>query len=456
MPTTDRTMLAAAAAAFVVVLDNTKVNVALPTLATQLHGDESTLQWIVQAYVLAFAAPLLLSGGLADRYGRHRTLRVGLLAFAAASALAAAAPSTGLLISARIGTGLAAALVMPATLAAVSAAAPTPQRRTKAVAGWTAVVALAVAVGPPVGGVLLAVTGWPILFWINVPLALAAALLLPRATDADPDTTRLDVRGSLLLTGFVLGIVTAATELPRAGWTGAPVVAGACAAVACATAYAFHQRRGAPILPLAMFRQRRLRTAAVVLAAMFGALFGIAFLVPQYLQVVRGDSPLTSGLLILPYALALTAGSLAAGALPARWRATLVVAGLVATAAVHAIAAVGLAPRTPTVALVVGLAVIGVGIGLAQPVLTDAVLASAGDRAGLGSALNDAIREVGGVTGVAVLGSIAAAAGPLVATAMLTGIRWAAAAAALLLLIAAALAHSGMPLPAHPVPAERS
>jgi predicted MFS family arabinose efflux permease len=120
---------------------------------------------------------------------------------------------------------------------------------------------------------------------------------------------------------------------------------------------------------------------------MLGALFGIAFLVPQYLQVVRGDSPLTSGLLILPYALALTAGSLAAGALPARWRATLVVAGLVATAAVHAIAAVGLAPRTPTAALVVGLAVIGVGIGLAQPVLTDAVLASAGDRAGLGSAL---------------------------------------------------------------------
>jgi MFS family permease len=165
-------------------------------------------------------------------------------AFAAASALAAAAPSTGLLISARIGTGLAAALVMPATLAVVSAAAPTPQRRIKAVAGWTAVGALAVAVGPPVGGMLLAVTGWPILFWVNVPLALAAALVLPRATDAGTGTTRLDMRGSLLLAGVVLGIVTAATELPRAGWTGAPVVAGALAAVACATAYAFHQTPG--------------------------------------------------------------------------------------------------------------------------------------------------------------------------------------------------------------------
>jgi MFS family permease len=441
-----RTAAAAGLAAFTVILDNTKVNVALPTFAALWEADEAALQWIVQAYVLAFAAPLLISGALTDRFGRRATLRAGLLAFAGTSAVAALAGSTQVLILARVLTGLAASLVMPATLAALSAAMPTSQRRARAVAAWTAVVALAVAVGPPVGGALLAAgRGWPILFWINVPLALAAAAVLPWGAESRAVTAQLDVWGCLLLAGAVLGVVTAVTEVPHVGWTGAPVPFGAAAAVLCAAGYWRHHRHGDPVLPLGLFRGTRLGTATCALLVMFGALFGIAFLVPQYLQVVRGESPLGSGLLVLPYALALAAGSIAAGVLPARFRGGLVVAGLAATAGMHVVAGLGLTARSPVSALVLGLAVIGLGIGLAQPVLTDALLAGTGARAGLGSALNDVVREVGGVAGVAVLGSIAAAAGgagtPLSGTALLTGIRFAAMAAAALMLVATAIAH---------------
>jgi DHA2 family multidrug resistance protein-like MFS transporter len=441
-----RTAAAAGLAAFTVILDNTKVNVALPTFAALWDADEAALQWIVQAYVLAFATPLLISGALTDRFGRRATLRAGLVAFAGTSAVAALAGSTQVLILARVLTGLAASLVMPATLAALTAAMPTPQRRARAVAGWTAVVALAVAMGPPVGGALLAAgRGWPILFWINVPLVLAAAAVLPWGVEPRAVTARLDVWGCLLLAGAVLGVVTAVTEVPHVGWTGAPVSLGAAAAVLCAAGCWRHQRHGDPVLPLKLFRGTRLGTATCALLVMFGALFGIAFLVPQYLQVVRGESPLGSGLLVLPYALALAAGSIAAGALPARFRGGLVVAGLAATAGVHAVAGFGLTARSRVSALVLGLAVIGLGIGLAQPVLTDALLAGTGARAGLGSALNDVVREVGGVAGVAVLGSIAAAAGgagtPLSGTALLTGIRFAAVAAAALMLVATAIAH---------------
>src|SRR6185312_4311527 len=188
-----RTLAAALLAAFTVVIDNTKVNLALPTLASAFAVDETTLQWIVESYVLAFAALLLLGGAVADRFGPTATMRAGLLAFAAGSAVAAAAPSAGVLVAARVLTGLAAALVMPATLAAV--AAGVAGDRSRAVGGWTGVVALGVAFGPVVGGVLLVTTSWQSLFWLNVPLALGAAVALPRKARSVPAVTRLDVRG---------------------------------------------------------------------------------------------------------------------------------------------------------------------------------------------------------------------------------------------------------------------
>ena len=178
MNSTRRTVAASLLAAFTVVIDNTKVNVALPTLANAFAVDETTLQWIVESYVLAFAALLLLGGAVADWFGPTATMRAGLLVFAAGSAAAAVAPSAGTLVAARVLTGLAAALVMPATLAAVVAAAR--DDRSRGVAGWTGVVALGVAVGPLVGGALLVAATWPALFWLNVPLAVGAAAALPR------------------------------------------------------------------------------------------------------------------------------------------------------------------------------------------------------------------------------------------------------------------------------------
>ena len=430
-----RTLAAALLAAFTVVIDNTKVNVALPTLASAFAVDETTLQWIVESYVLAFAALLLLGGAVADRFGPTATMRAGLLAFAVGSAVAAAASSAGVLVAARVLTGLAAALVMPATLAAVLASAP--DDRSRGVAGWTGVVALGVAVGPLVGGALLVVATWQALFWLNVPLAVGAAVAVSRTPRPAAPTTRFDVRGCVLLAGVMLGLVAAVTEAPRHAWLVVPAGAGA---ALCAVAYARHQRRGEPVLPLALFRSPRLRVAIGALSAMFGAIFGVAFLLPQYLQVVRGVGPFGTGLYVLAYALALVGSSLAAGAVARRHRRLLVTSGLLAAAAVHALAAYGLGPATSVWALAAGLAVVGVGIGFAQTPLTELLLQSVGPRTGLGSALNDAVREVGGVVGVAVLGSLAVAvAGPAAgAPALLDGMRAAFAVAAVVLGLAAA------------------
>ena len=430
-----RILAAALLAAFTVVIDNTKVNVALPTLASAFAVDETTLQWIVESYVLAFAALLLLGGAVADRFGPTATMRAGLLAFAAGSAVAAAAPSAGVLVAARVLTGLAAALVMPATLAAVLASAP--DDRSRGVAGWTGVVALGVAVGPLVGGALLVVATWQALFWLNVPLAVGAAVAVSRTPRPAAPTTRFDVRGCVLLAGVMLGLVAAVTEAPRHAWLVVPAGAGA---ALCAVAYARHQRRGEPVLPLALFRSPRLRVAIGALSAMFGAIFGVAFLLPQYLQVVRGVGPFGTGLYVLAYALALVGSSVAAGAVARRHRRLLVTSGLLAAAAVHALAAYGLGPATSAWALAAGLAVVGVGIGFAQTPLTELLLQSVGPRTGLGSALNDAVREVGGVVGVAVLGSLAVAvAGPAAgAPALLDGMRAAFAVAAVVLGLAAA------------------
>jgi MFS family permease len=339
-------------------------------------------------------------------------------------------------VAARVVTGLAAALVMPATLAAVVATAP--DNRSRGVACWTGVVALGVAVGPLVGGALLVAAAWPSLFWLNVPLALGAAAALPRTARPAPPASRFDVRGCVLLAGVMLGMVAAVTEAPRHVWLVVP--AGACA-VLCAAGYARHQRRRDPVLPLPLFRIPSLRASFGALSAMFGAIFGIAFLLPQYLQLVRGVGPLGTGLYVLAYALALVVSSVAAGAVAQRHRRLLVTSGLLAAAAVHALAALGLGPATSAWALAVGLAVVGTGIGLAQTPLTELLLHAVGPRSGLGSALNDAVREVGGVIGVAVLGSLTVAVAGPAATgpALLEGVRLAFGVAALLLGLAAAV-----------------
>jgi MFS family permease len=435
MRRTVRTVAASLVAVFTVVVDNTKVNVALPTLARALAVDETTLQWVVESYVLAFAALLLLGGAVADRFGPRVTMRVGLIAFAGGSVVAAVAPSAGVLIAARVLTGLAAALVMPATMAAVVATAPD---RSRAVAGWTGVVALGVAVGPVVGGALLVAAAWPSLFWLNVPLALGAAVALPRGVHPVSVVNRLDVRGSALLSGVLVGVVAAVTEAPRHAWLVAPLAAGA---LLCVGGYVRHERRGDPVLPLGLFRSESLRASAGPLAVMFAAIFGIAFLLPQYLQLVRGVGPLGTGLFVLAYASALVMAALTAGALRRRHRRRVVTIGLFVAAGVHALAALGLGPATPGWALAVGLAAVGVGIGLAQTPLTELLLHAVGPRTGLGSALNDAVREVGGVAGVAVLGSLAVAvAGPAASdAALLDGVRVAFAAAAVLLAFSAAV-----------------
>jgi predicted MFS family arabinose efflux permease len=236
----------------------------------------------------------------------------------------------------------------------------------------------------------------------------------------------------------MLGMVAAVTEAPRHVWLVVP--AGACA-VLCAAGYARHQRRRDPVLPLPLFRIPSLRASFGALSAMFGAIFGIAFLLPQYLQLVRGVGPLGTGLYVLAYALALVVSSVAAGAVAQRHRRLLVTSGLLAAAAVHALAALGLGPATSAWALTAGLAVVGIGIGLAQTPLTELLLHAVGPRSGLGSALNDAVREVGGVIGVAVLGSLTVSVAGPAATgpALLEGVRLAFGVAALLLGLAAAV-----------------
>jgi EmrB/QacA subfamily drug resistance transporter len=393
-----------------IVIDNTIVNVALPTLARDLQADVAELQWVVDAYTLVFAGLLLLAGALGDRYGRRRTLLSGLAVFGAASTVAAYAGGVDGLIAARAVMGAGAAFIMPATLSLLISVFTDTRERALAIGLWAATAGLGVALGPVVGGFLLDHFWWGSIFIVNVPLtaiALVAGLrLLPESRD--PVARRIDWTGAGLSGLGLVAFVWAIIEAPSLGWTSAPVLAaGAVAAVALVAFVLWQRRVEEPLLDVRLFENPRFTAASTTVTVLFFALFGFLFLSTQYLQFVLGYSPLAAGVRVLPYAGAMIVFAPLSSMLVARFGTKRVVttgmllfaAGLAVAATVTASGGYG--------RLGIALLLMGAGMGLAGAPATESIMgALPPERANIGSAVNDTTRELGGALGVAIVGSI--------------------------------------------------
>jgi len=396
-----------------VVVDNTIVNVALPTISRRLSASTQDLQWVVDAYSLVFASLLLVGGNLGDRLGRHRVLQAGLVLFAVTSVGAALSGTIGELVGARAAMGAAAALIYPATLALLTSTFTDARERATAIGVWSAVSGLAVAIGPVSGGLLLRHFSWGSVFWVSVPVAaialVAGARLLPESRD--DQAGRFDPGGALLWVAGAGLLVWTVIEAPGHGWT-SPATLGGFAGSAAILAWfaAWEARRADPMLDIRLFANARFSAASGAIALAFFGLFGFIFLITQYFQLVRGYDPLRAGVATLPFAIVTGAVSPAAIAVMKRIGTKIVVAGgLLIMSAGFAVAAtvnVGSAYWGPVIA---SMTLMAAGLALTMGPATEAIMGALPTaRAGVGSAVNDTTRELGGTLGVAVIGSVMA------------------------------------------------
>jgi EmrB/QacA subfamily drug resistance transporter len=396
----------------VVVIDNTILNTALPTLARVLHAGTSSLQWITDAYTLCFAALLVPAGALGDRYGRRLSLIGGLAVFALGSTAAAFASGTGMLIGARVVMGLGAAFVMPATLSILNAVFP-PKERPQAIAAWSAVAGVGIVVGPTLGGLLLSHFWWGSVFLINVPLvALAlAGVLMTVPETAEPGSHRLDVPGTLLVAGALVAIVDAIIEAPGRGWTSGATLAETAAGLAALAAFVWWELRiEHPLIDLRVFAVRAFSASAAAVTVIFFALFGSLFVLTQYLQLVHGYSPLAAGVRALPFAIAMGAASPVSPVLAKRLGTRVIIPAGMAMMGLGLLDLSTAGVRTAYLPIAIAIAIMGAGMGLVMaPASTTIMSTVPAHQAGAGSAINDTIREVGGALGVAIVGSLAAA-----------------------------------------------
>src|SRR5215218_6968577 len=403
-------------ALFMVVLDNLVVTTALPSIRTDLGGGLQALEWTVNAYTLSFAVLLLTGAALGDRFGRRRMFVIGLGIFTTASALAALAPSTEALIVARALQGAGAAIVTPLTLTLLSTAFPA-ERRGLAIGAWSGISGLGVALGPLVGGAVVDGISWHWIFWLNVPIGLASApLAARRLAESYGPADRLDLPGLALgglgLVGIVYGIVRGA-EL---GWTSGTVLGSLTAgAVVLAAFVAWELRAPAPMLPMRFFRSRAFAASNGVSLAMYFGVFGSIFLLAQFFQVTQGLSPLEAGLRTLPWTAMPMIVAPIAGVLSDRIGSRpLMTAGL-ALQSIALFWLVGIGPDTAYSSLIVPFMIAGTGMALVFAPSTAAVLSSVRpEEAGQASGAANAIRELGGVMGVAVLATVFSAHGSYV------------------------------------------
>jgi EmrB/QacA subfamily drug resistance transporter len=397
-------------AAFAINLDTTIVNVALPDLGRQLGATTRDLQWIVDGYNLAFAALVLTAGSLGDRFGRRPALLIGLAAFALSSGVGAVVGSAPALVAVRFVMGASAAVIFPTTLSIITNAFPDRRERAKAIGVWGAVTGLGVAVGPVTGGLLLAHFGWPSVFVALVPVALLALAAswawVPESSD--PAQARLDPAGLILSSAAIGVLVYTIIEAPGRGWGSAATLAGfAVAAVFVAAFVAAERRRPRPMIDLTLFRTPAFSAASMSVTVAFFALFGFIFVVTQYFQFLRGYGTLSTGVRILPVAITIAIGSVGGVVLAGRIGTRAVVtSGLILLGS--SFAWIALSPTFMPYDRVVGqMVLMGLGLGFTTAPATESILSVLPPaKAGVGSAVNDATREVGGTLGVAVLGSI--------------------------------------------------
>ena len=396
----------------VIVVDGTIVNVALPTLVRQLHASTASLQWVTDAYTLAMAGLLLSLGSLGDRIGRHRTLAGGLVVFGLGSALAAFSGSAGELVAARVVMGVGAAAIMPATLSILTNVFTVPAERAKAIAMWSAVSGLGVAVGPTLGGWLLEHFSWGSIFVVNVPIValalVAGRFVVPPSRDTHPKA--LDPVGLVTSVAGVVAVVYAIIEAPSYGWLSARTIGVAAAGLAVLAGWVvFELRSPHPMVDLRVFANARFSAASFSVTMIFLALFGWLFLFTQQMQFVLGYDTLQAGVRALPFAVTIGAVSQPAAKLAARIGTKRVVStGLALMAVGFALMATSSA-HTGYPYLLVASIVIAAGMGLAMAPATESIMGALPPaQAGVGSAVNDTTRSLGGALGVAVMGSVAA------------------------------------------------
>jgi EmrB/QacA subfamily drug resistance transporter len=391
-----------------VFLDDTVVNTALPQISVDLDASTSALQWVIDAYVLVLAGLLLLCGSIGDRYGRKRTMTVGLVMFGFAAAGAALADSTGMLIAMRGLQGVGAALVLPATLSIIVSVFPRHERA-KAIAVWTAVGGLGIALGPVAGGSLIDTADWSAAFWLFIPLvvaALAGMTVVPESRD--PRRVGLDVPGAVLGTAGLTTLVYGIIRGGEAGWDNGTVLASfAAAAVLLALFAVVEARASAPMLPLRFLRERDLAGAVLLIGIVLFAMFVTFFFLTQYFQIVQGRSALEAGLLLVAPAVGMIVGSGLAGKLIHTAGPRVVSVAMVVVVVVPLVLLTGITEMTNAGLIAVVLGFFGLGAGLGMPAMTDTVMAAVPERdAGVGSALNDVSRQLGGALGVAIIGSV--------------------------------------------------
>jgi EmrB/QacA subfamily drug resistance transporter len=396
----------------IVTLDNTVLNVVLPTLVRDLHATTSQLQWIVDAYVMVFAGLLLVAGSVADRVGRKRTFLAGLAAFAAGSTWAAFSGSVGMLIAARASMGIGAALIMPSTLAIITDMFRDGAQRQRAIGLWAGTSGVGIALGPIIGGLLLAHFWWGSVFLINVPVAAVGfACAVPLVPDSkNPAAAGPDLAGGLLSIAGLGLLLWSLIEAPVRGWSSALVIGAGLAGLAVLAVFAAWERASShPMLNLGFFRHRQFSVAIGSVGLVTFGLFGALFVLTQFMQFSLGYTPLQAGIRILP-----AAGAIA---VVAPLSALLVRAAgtkLTATAGLLIVAGglgqiSGATVATTYLGTLPGMVMLGVGAGLVIPSGTASVMGSLPrQHTGVGSATNGAFLQVGGALGVAVIGSLLA------------------------------------------------
>ncbi|HYH50238.1 MAG TPA: MFS transporter [Acidimicrobiia bacterium] len=395
-----------------VVMSVAGLNVALPSLQSDLSATASELQWIIDSYALVFAALLLPAGAIGDRFGRKRALVLGLVIFAAGSVVGGIGTNAAQIIAGRIINGIGAAFVMPATLSLLTTIFP-PNERRKAIALWAGFAGAGGALGPIVSGALLERFWWGSAFLVNVPVValVLIAVLVFSPTSRDPEATPLDPMGAVLslvgLASLVFGII----EGPERGWSHSSVLVAFALAVVTLTGFVVWERRSThPMLPLKFFKDRRMSVGSGVVTVAFFVMFGLFFLFSLYLQFVRAYSPLEAGLATLPLAVTLVAIAPRSAALAERLGSGPVIAvGFLFVAAGFGVLSF-IASDTSYLILVVALVLLGAGMSLTAAPATGSIMSAVPHaKAGVGSAVNDTTREVGGALGIAVLGSVSSA-----------------------------------------------
>jgi EmrB/QacA subfamily drug resistance transporter len=397
----------------IVGLDNTIVNVALPSIGRDLHTSVSGLQWTVDAYTLVLASLLMLSGSMADRLGRKRVFSLGLILFTLGSLLCSVAPSLELLVVFRMVQAIGGSMLNPVAMSIIRNVFTDARERAQAIGVWGATVGISLALGPVVGGALVESVGWRSIFWINIPVGLAALALTRRFVPESraPHPRRLDPVGQVLVIVLFGSLTYAIIEGPKAGWLSAQSIAlFAVALAALAALLAYERRRREPLIELRFFRSIPFSGASVIAICAFAALAGFLFLNTLYLQEVRGLSALEAGLCTLPIAAMTLVFAPLSGRLVGRRgpRLSLLAGGTGITLGAGLLT--GLGAHTSIPSLIPAYVIFGIGFGMVNPPITNtAVLGMPPAQAGVAAAVASTSRQLGQALGVAVVGAVAAA-----------------------------------------------